>query len=130
MLALPLGGVALPGIAAEDIGKCAYGVFRRGPTAAGQRFGVAGGVLTGSEMAAVLSRHLGRSISFYDVPFDDYRAMGFPGADDLGNMFQFQAIQGSDFLSARSQELARQLNPELQSFETWLNANAERIPIE
>ncbi len=130
MLALPLGGVALPGIAAEDIGKCAYGVFRRGPTAAGERFGVAGGVLTGAEMAAALGRHLGRSISFYDVPFDDYRAMGFPGADDLGNMFQFQAIQGSDFLSARSPELARQLNPELQSFDTWLNANAERIPIE
>lgn len=130
MLALPLGGTALPGIAAEDIGKCAYGIFRRGPAAAGERFGVAGGVLTGSEMATDLGRHLGRSVAFYDVPFNDYRAMGFPGADDLGNMFEFQAIQGSDFLGARSPELGRQLNPELQTFDAWLNANAERIPIE
>jgi uncharacterized protein YbjT (DUF2867 family) len=130
VLALPLGGVALPGIGAEDIGKCAYGIFRRGPAAAGERFGIAGGVLTGPEMADRLGRHLGRPVSFRDVPFDNYRALGFPGAEDLGNMFQFQAIGGDDFLKLRSPELARELNPGLQSFDTWLKANAERIPIE
>ena len=41
VLALPLGGGMLPGIAGEDIGKCAYGIFRRGPEVAGQRFGIA-----------------------------------------------------------------------------------------
>src|SRR5262245_51888672 len=45
VLALPLGGGKLPGIATEDIGKCAYGIFKRGPEAAGQRFGVSGEVL-------------------------------------------------------------------------------------
>jgi len=129
VMALPLGGAALPGIAAEDIGRCAYGVFKRGPEAAGQRFGVAGEIKSGSEMAASLSRHLGRAVSFFDVPFDDYRALGFPGADDLGNMFQVQAIMGDAFYQARSPELARALNPQLQSFDTWLAANASRIPI-
>lgn len=129
LLALPLGGVALPGIAAEDIGRCAYGIFKRGPGTAGERIGIAGEILTGEGMAAALARHLGRQVSFVDVPFDDYRALGFPGADDLGNMFQFQAIRGDDFLRARSPEAARALNPQLQSFDAWLADNAARIPI-
>jgi len=130
VLAMPLGGTALPGIAAEDIGKCAYGIFRRGPTAVGERFGIAGSVLTGPEMAEHLGRHLGRPVSFQDVPFDDYRALGFPGADDLGNMFEYQALRGADFLRARSPERARELNPELLSFDAWLSSNAGRIRVE
>jgi uncharacterized protein YbjT (DUF2867 family) len=129
VLALPLGGVALPGIAAEDVGRCAYGVFKRGPDAAGQRFGVAGEVLSGEEMAAKMARALRRNVRFQDVPFDVYRGLGFPGADDLGNMFQFQAIRGDAFLRDRDPALSRALDPELQSFDAWLTANAARIPI-
>jgi uncharacterized protein YbjT (DUF2867 family) len=129
VLALPLGGGKLPGIAAEDIGRCAYGVFRRGPQAAGQRFGVAGDVLSGPEYAAAFSRHLGAPVSFYDMPFDKYRALGFPGADDMGNMFEYQAILGEEFNRNRSPDVARSLNPALQSFDVWLGANASRIPI-
>lgn len=129
VLALPLGGGKLPGIAAEDIGRCAYGIFRRGPQAAGQRFGVAGDVLSGPEYAAAFSRHLGAPVSFYDMPFDKYRALGFPGADDMGNMFEYQAILGEEFNRNRSPDVARSLNPALQSFDVWLGANASRIPI-
>jgi uncharacterized protein YbjT (DUF2867 family) len=129
VLALPLGGGKLPGIAAEDIGRCAYGIFQRGPQAAGQRFGVAGDVLSGPEYAAAFSRHLGAPVSFYDMPFDKYRALGFPGADDMGNMFEYQAILGEEFNRNRSPDVARSLNPALQSFDVWLGANASRIPI-
>jgi uncharacterized protein YbjT (DUF2867 family) len=129
VLALPLGGGKLPGIAAEDIGRCAYGIFRRGPAAAGQRFGIAGDVLSGPEYAAAFSRHLGVPVSFYDIPFDDYRALGFPGADDMGNMFEHHAILGEEFRRNRSPELARTLNPALQSFDVWLKANASRVPL-
>jgi uncharacterized protein YbjT (DUF2867 family) len=129
VLALPLGGVKLPGIAAEDIGKCAYGMFRRGTSAVGQRFGVAGEVLSGPEMAAKMARALRRNVRFEDVPFDVYRGLGFPGADDLGNMFQFQAIRGDGFLRDRDPKLARELDPALLTFDAWLEANASRIPI-
>jgi len=129
VLALPLGGTKLPGIAAEDVGKCAYGVFRRGTGAVGQRFGIAGDVLSGEEMAEKMGRALDRLVTFYDVPFDAYRAMGFPGAEDLANMFQFQAILGEAFLRSRDPELSRSLNPELLSFDAWLAANAGRVPI-
>jgi uncharacterized protein YbjT (DUF2867 family) len=129
VLALPLAGGKLPGIAAEDIGRCAYGIFRRGPAAAGQRFGVAGDVLSGPEYAAAFSRHLGAPVSFYDMPFDEYRALGFPGADDMGTMFEHHSILGEEFRRNRSPEVARSLNPALQSFDDWLSANASRIPI-
>jgi hypothetical protein len=130
VLALPLGGAKLPGIGAEDIGRCAYGIFQRGPDAVGQRFGIAGDVLSGQEYAAAFSRHLGVPVSFYDMPFNDYRALGFPGADDMGNMFEYQALLGDEFYRHRSPEVARSLNPALQSFDTWLKANASRIPRE
>jgi uncharacterized protein YbjT (DUF2867 family) len=129
VLALPLGGVKLPGIVAEDIGKCVYGVFRRGTGTVGQRFGIAGDVLSGPEMATKMARAIGRNIRFEDVPFDVYRGLGFPGAEDLGNMFQYQAILGDEFLRSRSPELARSLNPQLLSFDAWLDLNASRIPV-
>ena len=84
VLALPLGGAKLPGIAAGDIGKCAYGIFRRGTSAVGQRFGIAGEILSGAEMASKMAHALGRKVVFSDVPFDVYRGLGFPGAEDLG----------------------------------------------
>jgi uncharacterized protein YbjT (DUF2867 family) len=129
VLALPLGGVKLPGIAAEDVGKCAYGVFSRGISTVGQRIGIAGDVLSGPEMAAAMGQALGRKVSFEDVPFDVYRGLGFAGADDLGNMFQFQAILGDEFLRSRDPGLSRSLNPQLLSFDNWLRGNIGRMPI-
>ncbi len=129
VLALPLGGQKLPGIAAEDIGRCAFGIFRRGAGAVGERFGVAGEILSGEEMAAAMAKALGRPVHFYDVPFEVYRAFDFPGADDMGNMFQFQQIRGQAFLDSRDVAATRALNPQLQGFAAWLAANAERIPI-
>jgi uncharacterized protein YbjT (DUF2867 family) len=129
VLALPLGGGKLPGIAAEDIGRCALGIFRRGSGIIGQRVGIAGEILSGAEMAAGLSKALGQTVSFFDMPFDQYRALGFPGADDMGNMFQFQAIFNDEFCRSRDVALSRSLDPELQNFATWLDRNAGQIPI-
>lgn len=126
---MPLGGAKLPGISTGDIGKCAYGIFRRGAGATGQRFGISGENLSGDEMAAKLSRALGQSVKFQNVPFDIYRGLGFPGAEDLGNMFQYQAIAGETFQRNRDPKLARELNPQLLSFDAWLAANASRIPL-
>jgi len=129
-LTLPMGEKRLPGIAAEDIGKCALGIFRAGKEFVGQSVGIAGEHLTGAQLAAKLTRALGREVRYNDVPPAVYRAFGFPGADDMGNMFQFKRDFERDFVGARSIEVSRRLNPELQTFDTWLAANAGRIPIE
>ncbi len=129
LFALPLGGAKLPGIGAADIGKCAYAIFRRGASAVGQRFGISGGNLSGDEMAAKLSVALKQPVKFQDVPFDVYRGLGFPGAEDLGNMFQYQAIAGAAFQRNRDPILSRELNPELLSFDAWLTSNVSKIPL-
>ena len=126
-LALPLGGVKLPGIWSGDVGRCAYGIFQKGPSAAGQTFGVAGETLSGADMAAKMGKALGIDIAFFDVPFDVFRGLGFPGAEDLGNMFQYQQILGEAFYEARNPLVARELNPGLLNFDAWLAANRDKI---
>ena len=129
-LTLPMGDKRLPGMAAEDIGRCAYGIFKRGPEFIGKTAGITGGCLTGAEMAAALSDALGVTVVYNAVPPEVYRGFGFPGAEDLGNMFQFKRDFNQDFCGARDLELARTLNPALQSFEQWLAANGQLIPLE
>lgn len=129
VLALPLGDLKLPGIAAEDIGKCAYGIFKGGRRYIGETVGVAGEHPTGREMAAALSEALDREVRYHAIEPEDYRRLGFPGADDLGNMFHFQLRFNEMFCRARSVEASRELNPGLQSFTQWLAANKDRIPI-
>jgi uncharacterized protein YbjT (DUF2867 family) len=127
---LPMGEKRLPGIAAEDIGKCAHGIFRRGHEFIGRTVGIAGEHLTGTQMAAALSRALGREIRYNAVPPEVYRGLGFPGAEDLGNMFQFKRDFEQIFCGARDVAFSRSLNPALQTFEDWLRLNKDRILLE
>jgi len=127
---LPMGDKKLPGMAAEDIGKCAYGIFKRGDEFIGKSVGVAGEHLTGSQMAASLSGALGKKISYNSVEPETYRHFGFPGAEDLGNMFQYKRDFERDFCGARDLEFSRALNPSLQTFDDWLTQNKDRLPLE
>ena len=129
ILNLPMGDRKLPGIAAEDIGRCALGVFKGGPALVGKTVGIAGEHLTGRQMAEAFGRVFGSASAYSAVPFDVYRGLGFPGAEDLGNMFQFKHDFEAVFCGARDPAVARALNPSLQSFETWLARNRERIPL-
>jgi uncharacterized protein YbjT (DUF2867 family) len=125
---LPMGDKKLPGIAAEDIGRCAYGVFKR-PDLIGKTVGIAGEHLNGAQMAAALTKALGVPVAHAAVTPAVYRGFGFPGADDLGNMFQFKADFESDYCGARDLAFSRSLNPKLQTFAEWLAANKDRIPL-
>jgi uncharacterized protein YbjT (DUF2867 family) len=126
---LPMADRKLAGIAVEDIGKCAYGIFRKGAETIGRTIGIAGEHLTGAQMAAAMGRSLGREVTYNAVTPAQYRGFGFPGAEDLGNMFQFYAEFEEYFCGARSLEVSRSLNPELQGFGDWLARNASRIPL-
>ena len=44
-------------------------------------------------------------------------------------MFQFKRDFEQSFCGARNLDVARSLNPELQTFDAWLAANKDRIPI-
>jgi uncharacterized protein YbjT (DUF2867 family) len=128
-LTLPMGDKKLPGIAAEDIGKCALGIFKRSQELVGKRLGIAGEMLTGREMAAAFTRALGKEVRYNDVPPEVYRGFAFPGADELGNMFQVKRDFEQAYCGGRDLAFARALNPSLQTFDQWLARNKERIPL-
>jgi len=129
-ITFPMGDKKLPGVAAEDIGKCAYAIFKNGNEFIGKTVGIAGEHLTGMQMADALTKALGREVRYKDMPPEVYRSLGFPGAEDLGNMFQFKRDFENVFCGAREVGVAQSLNPSLQTFESWLAANKNRIPIE
>jgi uncharacterized protein YbjT (DUF2867 family) len=125
----PLEDKPLSSIAVEDIGKCAYGTFKRGREFINRTVGIAGEHLTGAQMARQLTHALGQEVRYNNVPPEVYRSFGFPGADDLGNMFQFKRDFNDYFVGARNLEFSRSLNPELQTFEEWLAVHKNEIPI-
>ena len=116
----PMADKKLAGIASEDIGKCAYGIFLKGEELIGKTVGILGDDPTCAQMAESLSKAIGEPVRYNAVPFDVYRGLGFPGADDLGNMFQFYADFETEFGANRSRTLAKELNPALQDFDAWL----------
>jgi uncharacterized protein YbjT (DUF2867 family) len=117
-ITLSMGDKKLPGIAAGDIGKCTYGIFQRGHELIGKTIGVAGEHLTGTEMAAAFTRALGEEVRYNDV------------SADVCNEFQFERDFNEIYCGARKVEIARGLNPRLQTFDEWLARNKSRIPLE
>ncbi len=128
-LMYPMDDKRLPGIAAEDIGKIALGIFKRGKELIGKTVAVAGEHLTGAQLAAQMTRALGQTIEYRSVPPEVYRGFGFPGADDMGNMFQYKRDFNDYFVGTRDLKFARELNPELQTFDQWLAKHGKEIPL-
>jgi uncharacterized protein YbjT (DUF2867 family) len=128
-ITLPMGKKKLAGIAAEDIGRTAYRIFEEGDEWIGKTVGIAGGHLTGAQMAKSLTKALGQEIRYNEVTPEAFRGFGFPGADDLGNMFQFFRDFEQDCCDARSISETKKLNPELLNFDRWLAANKGQIPV-
>jgi uncharacterized protein YbjT (DUF2867 family) len=128
-LTYPMGDKKLPGIAVEDIGKCALAIFKKGSEFIGKTIAIAGEHLTIAQMATALTKALGQEVRYNEVSPDEYRKFGFPGAEDMGNMFQFKRDFQDAFCGPRDPAIARGLNPSIQTFETWLIQNKSRIPL-
>ncbi len=129
-ITFPLGDKKMAGIAAGDIGKCAYGIFKQPEKWIGKTVGIAGDHLSGAQMAAAYSKALGQPVAYNEVSPEAYRGFGFPGAEDLGNMFQFYRDFEAYFSGSRDLSVAKSLNPSLHNFEAWLAENKSRIPLD
>jgi len=126
--AFPMADKKLAGIAAEDIGRVAYGIFKAGEQYIGKTVGIYGEALTIEELGRKLSNVLGIGpIHYHAAEADEYRAYGFPGADEMGNMFQVYRDFEQEVLGARSVEVARELDPELMDFDQFLERYKDRI---
>ena len=126
--AFPMGNKKLPGIAAEDIGKSAYGIFKAGPQYIGKTVGIFSEALTIEEMGQKLSQGLGIGpIHYHAAEADEYRGYGFPGADEMGNMFQFFRDFDQEVIGARSAETTRALNPATVTFDQFIQQHKSEI---
>jgi len=128
--AYPMADKRLAGIAVEDIGNVAYGIFKAGPKFIGQQVGIASEFLTIAEMGAQLSAALGIGpITYHAVDADSYRGFGFPGADEMGNMFQVYRDFEAEVIARRDPVLARSLAPDMLTFAQFLSKHGNRIPL-
>jgi uncharacterized protein YbjT (DUF2867 family) len=128
-LTMALGKAKLAGVASKDIGAVAYGVFKKGAETIGQRIGVAGEHLTGDEMASAMTKALNKQVVYNEVEPAVLRSAGFPGAEDIGNMFQFYRDFEKVCNDMRDVTRSRSFAPGLQNFDQWLAENASRIPL-
>jgi uncharacterized protein YbjT (DUF2867 family) len=126
--AFPMGNSKLAGIAGEDIGKCAFGIFKAGDQYIGKTVGIAGEFLTIDQMGQSLAKNLGfGTVKYNAVEPDVYRSWGFPGADEMGNMFQADRDFEKQMMANRNLDEARKLNPALQNFDQFVNKNKDKI---
>ena len=79
-------------------------------------------------MAASLTNALGEEVRYTYVPPEVYRTFDFPGAEDMGNMFQFKRDFQDDFLGVRDLDLSRTLNPGIKTFDDWLETYGDQLP--
>ncbi len=126
---LAMGDKPQPGIASEDVGRCAHGIFRRGDELIGAAVGIAGEHLTSGEMVAGLGKALGDEVRHNDVPPDVFRSFPFPGADLAANTWQFVAETNEEYCARRDVGFSRSLNPRLQTFAQWVTSNKDRITV-
>jgi len=126
-ITMPMADKPLSGIASDDIGRTALAVFTR-PDLIGTTISIAGDHLTGDEYAAALTEALGEKVAYRPLPWPQYRALPFPLATEISNMFQFYAEDHARFTGDRNLAKVRELNPALQSFADWLAKHKDAIP--
>lgn len=127
VLTLAMADAKLAGIAVEDIGRTALAIFRGGDRYIGETVSIAGDHLTGSEFARAFSTALGEEVTYRPYTHDQVRSAGFPFAIEVGNTFQYYVVAEDDFTGARDLNAIRQLNPQLQSFESWLAVHKDAV---
>jgi uncharacterized protein YbjT (DUF2867 family) len=125
VLSMPMAESRLAGIGVDDVGRTAFGVFKRGEEFIGRTVDLSGEHLTGAEMAWAFEKMLGEEVVYEPMAFEAMREQGWPGAADMANMFQFYAEFAEPFTGKRDFDLLRELNPELETFEDWLADHRE-----
>jgi uncharacterized protein YbjT (DUF2867 family) len=127
-LTLPFeDGKLLAGVDVDDIGRTAFAILAAGDTYIGETIGLAGDHLTGAQYAEQLAEVIGEPVRFQSVPYDVFRGLPIPAAEELANMFQYYGDFDAEFTGARDLERLRQLNPHLKDFKTWTRENADAL---
>lgn len=121
----PQGDTPLAAMSVDDLGLLVAPIFEQPETTIGKVIEPAADELTAAKYAEIMSRQLGADIRYAYVPREVFAKLGFPGAEDLADMFEFYRLHMPS--RARAIEECRALAPELQNFETWLSRNEGKM---
>lgn len=115
----------LRAIAIEDLGGIVLRIFENPDEYIGKTIFAAGDSLKPEEYANIMSEVLNKKVVFNFVPMEVFAGFGFPGADDLANMFAFQ----QEFLPPPHNDAddCRKMYPELNTFRQWIEKNKEKF---
>ncbi len=126
-LTVPIADQPMSGIAVVDIGRTALQIFKRDSEFLGTTLSIAGDHLTGEQYADALSDAYGEPVVYQPLTWDAFRSQGFPGAVEMGNMFQYYAENSARFVGDRDLAKVREINPDLQSFRDWLGRQSSPV---
>lgn len=123
--AFPGDQTPLAGVATEDIGGVVAAIFERRDEFLGKTLYVVGDDIPPAEYAAAMSRALGVPVAFHGVPRDVFASFGFPGAEEMANMFEYYR----GWVPHRRDDLAqsRALYPEMQPFAQWVTRRRDEL---
>lgn len=119
----PQGDTPLAAVSVEDLGGVVAPIFAQPDEFRGKTVGIVGDDLPPAMYAQIMTRLLGTTIVYNDIPRTIFAGFGFPGAAELADMFDFNRR----FIPNRADDLAqsRRLYPAMQTFEAWLTANRD-----
>ena len=126
-LHLPVGDAPIAGVSTDDIGRLVRNILRRPADTIGTTVPAVSDTLTGAQMADAFSTVLGETVAYRPMTPAQFRGFGFPGADELGNMFQYYAEFPDSYSGRRDLEAAHSFNPEFSSLTGFLAAHREQI---
>jgi uncharacterized protein YbjT (DUF2867 family) len=121
----PQGDTKLSMVAAEDFGPIIANIFEQGEQYIGRVVGVVAEDRSCSEYAETMSEVFGEKVIYDYIPREIYASFGFPGAEELANMFECQRL----YIPGRQRDMEEsyKLNPKMQNLETWLKRNKEKF---
>lgn len=125
MFGFPQGETSLAGVSVEDAGGVVAKIFERPDEFREKTVGIVGDDLPCSKYAEIMSRVLGKKIVYRYIPREVFAKFGFPGAEDLANMFEYNRLFIPNRRSDLEQSLA--LYPQIQRFEPWVRANQDKF---
>ncbi|XP_066236084.1 nmrA-like family domain-containing protein 1 isoform X2 [Saccopteryx leptura] len=115
LLSLPMGDIPMDGMSVTDLGPVVLSLLKKPEEYIGQNLGLSTCKHTAEEYAALLSKHTGKAVCDAKTTPEDYEKLGFPGAQDLANMFRFYALKPD-----RDIGLTLRLNPKAKTLDQWL----------
>ncbi|XP_074237751.1 nmrA-like family domain-containing protein 1 isoform X3 [Saimiri boliviensis] len=115
LLSLPTGDVPMDGMSVSDLGPVVLSLLKMPEKYVGQNIGLSTCRHTAEEYAALLTKHTRKVVHNTKMTPEDYEKLGFPGAQDLANMFRFYALRPD-----RDIELTLRLNPKALTLDQWL----------